>query len=134
MRIQKARRECADYITANFKGLMNGRRLMHGASDRLKILGVECERINVAIPTDDIEWMMSHRYAGPARAVLNQYFRVLFLVDCIELSRAVKIALRIRRSHFDLAFLIQITLRNSHRTARFEDEIIFLFYLIGHEP
>src|SRR5207245_6716736 len=80
------------------------------------------------------ERMMSHRYAGPARAVLNQDFRVLFLVDCIELSRAVKIALRIRRSHFDLAFLIQITLRNSHRTARFEDEIIFLFYLIGHEP
>jgi len=46
----------------------------------------------------------------------------------------VKIALRIRRPHFDLAFLIQITLRNSHRTAGFEDEIILLFYLIGHEP
>ena len=90
---------------------------MHGTGDRFEILGVKCERINVAVPTDDIERMMSHRYAGPARAVLNQDFRVLFLVDCIELSRAVKIALRIRRSHFDLAFLIQITLRNSHRTA-----------------
>src|SRR4029077_20277060 len=106
-----------DHITANFKGLMNGRRLMHSTGDRFEILGVECERIYVAVPTDDIERMMSHRYAGLARAVLNQDFRVLFLIDCIELSRAVKIALRIRRPHFDLAFLIQITLRNSHRTA-----------------
>ena len=38
MRIEQARRESADDVTANFKSLMDRRRLMHGAGDRLEIL------------------------------------------------------------------------------------------------
>src|SRR6266480_1088022 len=113
---------------------MDWRRLMNRASDRFEILGVERERIHVSIPADDIEGMMRHRHAGPAWAVLDQNFRVLFLVDCVQLARSMKIALGIRRAHFDLAFLIQITLRNTHRSGRFENKIIFLFYLIRDEP
>ena len=117
MCIQKSRREGADNITANLEGLMDGRRLMDRSGDRLEVLGVKGEWIDVAVPTDDIERMMRHRHARPARAVLYKNFRVLFLVDRIELGRAVKIALGIRRPHFDLTLLIQIPFRNTHRTS-----------------
>src|SRR6202043_275058 len=109
MRIQESGRERANDVTANFERLMDWRWLVHGPGDWLEILRVECERINVTVPTNDIERMMRHRHAGPARTILNQNFRVFFLVDSVELSRAVKVALRIRRAHFDLALLIQIT-------------------------
>ena len=46
----------------------------------------------------------------------------------------MKIALGIGRAHFDLAFLIQITFRNSDRPDRFENQIIFFFNLVRHEP
>ena len=116
MRIQESRCEGADDITANFKGLMNRRRLMDRAGDRLEILRVKCKRIDVTVPTDDIERVVRHRHTRPARTVLNQNFRVLFLVDRVQLSRSVKIALGIGRAHFDLAFTVQITFRDSHRS------------------
>ena len=56
------------------------------------------------------------RHARPARAILHQNLHVFFLVDREHLGRAVKIALGIGRAHFDLAFVIQIALRNPHRT------------------
>src|SRR5438552_19040138 len=116
MGIEKTRRESADDVATNLKGLMDWGRLMNGAGDRLEILGVKRERINITVPTDDIERMMRHRHAGPAWAVLDQNFRILLLVDCVQLARSMKIALGIRSAHFDLAFLIQITLRNTHWT------------------
>ena len=107
---------------------------MDRAGDRFEILRVERERINVAVPADDIERIMRHRHAGPARAIFHQNLGVFFFVDRVELGRPVKIALGIRRAHFDLAFLIQIAFRNSHRPDRFENQIIFLFNLVRNEP
>src|SRR5438876_2209097 len=115
MRIQESRRERTDNVTANLEGLMNRRRLMHGASNRLEILRVKSEWINVAIPADDVERVMRHRHAGPARTVLYQNFRVFFLVDRVEFGRRMKIALGIRGAHCDLTLLLQIPFRNTHR-------------------
>src|SRR5215470_5087359 len=55
MCIEQARRKCADDITANLESLMDRRRLVDRASDRLEILRVKRERINVAVPADHIE-------------------------------------------------------------------------------
>src|SRR6266404_7193381 len=49
MCIEKARRESADDVAANLESLMNGRWLMDGAGDRLEILGIEGEWINVSV-------------------------------------------------------------------------------------
>ena len=46
----------------------------------------------------------------------------------------MQIALGIWRAHFDLAFVIEITLWNSNRANRFENQIIFLLNFIRHEP
>src|SRR5438105_5549512 len=58
MIIEHPRRECADDVAADFESLMDRRRLMHGAGDRLEILGVKSERIDEPIPTDDVEGVM----------------------------------------------------------------------------
>src|SRR5207302_10331625 len=71
MRIEQPRRERADDITTDLECLMNRRRLVHGAGDRLEILGVKSEWVNVSIPANDIERMMRHRHDGPAWAVLH---------------------------------------------------------------
>src|SRR5438477_10541707 len=123
MGIEQAWREGADNIATNLKRLMDWRRLVHGPGDRLEILRVERERINVTVPAHDIERMMRHRHAGPAWTVFHQNLSVLFLVDGIELGRRVKIALGIRRAHFNLAFAVHITLRDSDRAGGFEDQI-----------
>src|SRR5207248_11007787 len=52
----------------------------------------------------------------------------------IQFRRPMKIALRIWCPHFDLSLLIRVTFRNPNRSGGFENEIIFLFNLIGHEP
>src|ERR1700737_5467613 len=102
MSIEQTRREGADNIAANLKRLMNWRRLVHRPGDWLEILRVERERINVAVPADDIERMMRHRHAGPARTVFHQDLNIFFLVDRIELTWRMKVALGIRRTHFNL--------------------------------
>ena len=119
MGIEQAWRERANNVTANLKRLMDGRWLMDGAGNWLEVLGVERERVNVAIPPNNIERMMRHRYARPARSILHQDLDIFFLVDRIQFRRSVKIALRIRRPHFDLTFAVQIAFRNSDRASRF---------------
>src|ERR1700737_1570885 len=113
MGIKETRREGADNIAANLKRLMNWRRLVDRPGDWFEVLRVERERINAAVPADDIERMMRHGHAGPARSVFHRDLTVFFLVGGAELSWRMKVALGIRRSHFDLAFAVQIPFRDS---------------------
>src|SRR5262245_3173135 len=71
MRIEHTGRKSADDITTNLECLMNRRRLVNGAGDRLEVLRIKREWIDVAVPADDIEGMMRHRYLSPARSVLH---------------------------------------------------------------
>src|SRR5205807_1480730 len=81
MGIEQARGKGADNVAADFKGLMNRRRLMHRSRDRLKILCVEGEWINISVPAHYIEGMMCIGHASPARAVFDQNLDVFVLVD-----------------------------------------------------
>ena len=76
MIIEQARREGADDVAANLERLMDRRRLMHRAGDRLEVLRVEGEGINVAVPADDIERVMRMHHARPTRAVFHQHLDV----------------------------------------------------------
>ncbi len=72
-------------------------------------------------------------HASETRSILHQHGHILFTIDREHFTRAMKIALRIRRAHPDLAFVIQITLRNPNRAGGFQDQIIFLLHLVGHQ-
>src|SRR5947207_14191907 len=50
VRIEQARRESTDDVAADFKCLMNGRRLMHCSGNRLKVLSVKSKGVNVTVP------------------------------------------------------------------------------------
>src|SRR6266404_2629525 len=71
MSIEHPRRKCAHDVSANFKCLMDWRRLVNRAGDRLEVLRVKSEWIDVTIPANDVERMMRHRHLSPARAVLH---------------------------------------------------------------
>ena len=81
MRIEHARRKSAYDISANLKCLMDRWRLMHRAGDRLEILCVESERIEIAIPADHIERMMRQRHPRKSRSILYENIDVFLLID-----------------------------------------------------
>src|SRR6266480_5674964 len=133
MGIEHARRESADNVASNLERLVDWRRLMYRAGDRLEILRIECERIKIPIPADRIEGMMRKRHMCPTRAVLHQNIDVFLFVDGNDFGGPMQVSLRIRRAHLDLAFVIQIALRNPDRAGRLENELIFLFNFVRHQ-
>src|SRR5436305_7944981 len=108
VRVEHSRRKCADDVTANFKGLMDRRRLMQCSSDRLEILRVKCEWVEIAVPADRIEGMLCKRHSRKARSIFYKNINIFLLVDCDYLPPRVKIALGIRGAHFDLPFVIEV--------------------------
>src|SRR4029453_10814546 len=91
MRIEQSRSERANDVTANFKRLMDRRRLMDRSGNRLEILGVESERIEITIPPDHIEWIVRHGHARKSGAILDQKIDILLFVDGDQFARPVQI-------------------------------------------
>ena len=69
--VQLPRRERADDEAVALERLMNRRRLMDRAGERLEILRVERERINDPVPADDVERMLREDVCVRRRAVLR---------------------------------------------------------------
>ena len=107
---------------------------MHRASDRFEILRIKREWIQITVPADRIERMMRQGDARESGAIFDQNIDIFLLIDRDQLGRRMEIALGIRRAHFNLPLMVQVTLRNSHGTRRFEDEIIFFFNIVRYDP
>src|SRR5439155_21168548 len=133
MRIEQTRRERAHNIATNLKRLMDRRRLVNRAGDRLEILRIKREWIDVTIPADYIEWMMRHRHLGPARTILHQNFCFPLLIGRQNFRWPMQIPLRVGRPHLDLTLFVQITLWNPNRADRLENQVIFFFNLVRHD-
>src|SRR5947208_16341732 len=108
MCVEHARRKRAYNISADFECLMNRWRLMHRSGDRLEILRVESEWIEITIPADRIEWMMRQRHPRKSRSIFYENIDVFLLIDCHDFARTVEVPLRVRRAHFDLPLVIQV--------------------------
>src|SRR2546421_9357299 len=106
MIIEHPRCERTDDVAADFEGLMNRRRLMDRAGNRFEVLRVKRERINKAVPADNVEGVMGVNHARPARAVFHEHLYVLVLVDGQQLGWPVEIALGIGRAHSDLTLVV----------------------------
>src|SRR5438045_1415263 len=101
---------------------MDRRRLMYAPDDRLEVVDVERPRIEVAIPSDDVEWMMIEDQLIDSVLLLDQERAVAHLVVRVELERAADVALRIRGAFFQLPELVAIAFRPAHVPAAFHDE------------
>src|SRR5258707_14759551 len=119
VRVEHARCKRANNISANLECLMDRRRLMHRARDRLEILRVERERIEIAVPAERVERMMGQGHTGESRSILDENIDILLLIDRNDFARTMKIALRVRGAHLNLPLVIQVTLRNPDRSAIF---------------
>src|SRR5689334_10496918 len=56
--VVRARTERTHHEAVAFEGLMHRWRLMHSTNDRLEVVDVERPRIEVAVPADDVEWVV----------------------------------------------------------------------------
>src|SRR6267378_2292135 len=134
VRVEHARCKRANNISTNLECLMDRWRLMNRACDRLEILRVERERIEIAVPADRVEWMMGQRHTGESRSILDENIDVFLLIDRNYFARTMKIALRVGGTHLNLPLVIQVTLRNPDRPDRFENKVILLLNVVRNQP
>src|SRR4029077_19008977 len=73
MRVQHPRREGADDESRSVKSLMDRRRLVESAGDRLEVIGIECRRVKQAVPANHIEGMVGQSVASQPPAVLDEH-------------------------------------------------------------
>ena len=132
--VEVARRKGADHKPVDLKGLVDRRRQVHRAGDRLKIIRVERERVKVAVPAHDIMRVTGHDVPRETIPILGQHGEIALLIHGENLARAVKIALAVGRAHPDLALFMQVALGNADGMRRLEDQVVFLGDVVGHEP
>src|SRR5439155_20350037 len=106
--------------------LMDGRRLVDSTGDRLKIVSIKRERVNHAVPADDIEGMLAERVARQPATVLDENRCVAFAVDDLRLLRTVEISLAVRGAEPHLAVRVQIAIRDDDIPCSFEHKQIGL--------
>lgn len=97
MVVEVPRGERANDEARRLERLVDRRRLVDQAGDRLEVVGVEGVGIDQAVPADHIERVVGHCVAGHPLAVLDQHGHVLIFVDDIDLARTVEVALIVRR-------------------------------------
>ena len=60
MIVEEARNEGAERGAGRLEGRVRGRRLMQLAGDRRELVEVEGVRIAIAVPADDVAWVILH--------------------------------------------------------------------------
>src|SRR6185503_13371099 len=88
--------------------------LMDASDDRLEVADVERPRIEVAVPADDVEWMMVEDQLVDPVILLYQKSKVAHLVVRGQLERAPNVALGVRRTFLELAELVAVALGPPH--------------------
>jgi hypothetical protein len=127
MVIQEPRGERADdEATVALEGLVDGRRLVDGAGDRLEIVRVERERVDATVPADDVERVVHQCVSREPGAVLDDDGVIAFFIAGEQLTRAMDVAFAERGTESELAVVVQIAIRKSEIGPRFDDEQIGL--------
>src|SRR5665213_968785 len=89
---------------------MHRRRLVNATDDRLEIANVERPRVEVAVPSDDVEWMVVEYQLVDSIVLLYEKTKVAHLVVRVERHRTPDVALRVRRTFLQLPKLVPISL------------------------
>src|SRR5262245_42082143 len=95
--------------------------LVDSTDDRLEIVDAENPRIEVAIPADDVEWMVVEDQLVDRVVLLHKEPEVAFLVVRPELAGTPDVALAERGALEKLTELVAIPLRPAHVTTRLEE-------------
>jgi hypothetical protein len=109
--VEQARHERADHEVISLEGLVNGRRLVQAAGDRLEVVDTEGPWIEVAIPTDDIEGVVVEEMAGDAVAHLDAHFELAALGEGLQLFWGTEIAFAVRGMLEQLTIAVAVAVR-----------------------
>src|SRR5438034_10951845 len=124
MRVQHPGSKSADDKPRSIESLMDRRRLVERAGDRLEVVGIKRVRVKHAVPTDHVERMMGEGVASQTPAVLDENRRVFFAVDDLRLAGSVEVAFAVGRPEADLAVGLVVSLWDDHAYRRLKDEEI----------
>src|SRR3954468_21800098 len=94
--VEKPRGKCAHDIAADLERLVDGWRQVNRTGQWLKIVRVEREWIDEAVPPGDIARMMGHNHPRQPGTVLHQDGVVALAIDRVQFARPVKITFAVR--------------------------------------
>ncbi len=109
--IVRARAERADDEPVPLEGLVDRRRLMHAADDRLEVVDVERPGIELTVPPHHVERVMVEDDLVEPVVLLDHDREGALLIVGAELTRDADVALAVRRPLDQLTHRIEIALR-----------------------
>jgi hypothetical protein len=98
------------------------RRLVDATHDRLEVVDAEDPGVEVAVPTDDVEWMVVEDQLVERVILLHEDPEIALLVVRAELDRPANIALAERRPFQQLPELVAVPLWPTHVPTTLKDE------------
>ena len=114
--------EGADHKIVAFKGLVDGRWLMHPTRDGFKVVNAEREGVTAAVPSDHIEGMMSIVQAIKHPLLFCLYQKIARLVDRGQPVRRPDVTLAVRGVLQELTVFTVVSFRIADRAEGFDDE------------
>ena len=118
--IELAGHERADHEVTGLERLVDRRRLVHPAGDRLEVADVEPERPEVAIPADDVERVMAVVVGGDPVGRADMDDEIAFVGPRRDVLGIVQVALRVRGVFEQLAVVVAVALRRLDLGRRLE--------------
>src|SRR6478672_7490655 len=128
------RAERADHEAIALERLMDRRGLMDPTNDRLEVVDAEDPRIEVAIPTNDVEWVMIEDQLVQRTVLLHENPEVALLVVRPELDGTSNVPLTVRRSLEQLTEFVAVAFGPADVSARLEDEQLRLLSTVVELP
>ncbi len=116
------RAEAAENKIVALEGLVDRRRLVVAADNRLEVVDAEGVGIVVAVPADDVAGVVCQRHLGQQVALLDDDGGRLLLVDRPQIFGHAPVALAEGRALDELAVLVAVALRRAYFPLRFGDE------------
>ncbi len=113
VKIVRPRTERADDEAIALKSLMHRRRLVNPANDRLEIPDVERPRVEVSIPSNDVEWVVIENDLVDPVILLDVQREIAFFVVRGELHRPTDVALGVRGTLHELTKIVSVAGRGA---------------------
>src|SRR4051794_33196541 len=101
--VELARTERADDEVLARERLVRRRRLMDAAGDRLEVVDRKGPREEIAVPADDVEWVIVEDIRLVAVADAHLHRELALLADGLELGRRMDVPVVIRSAFHDLS-------------------------------
>src|SRR2546423_15123037 len=101
---------------------MHWRWLVDASDDGLEVVDVESPRIEVAVPSHDVQRMVVEHDLVDAVVLLHENRKISHLVYGLDVCRPADVALRIRGAFDQLSEFVAIPLRPPHVPPALEDQ------------